>query len=179
MIDTFFNTFNNHLQVSIIASSTTASLSCKSLVTFQERETGLLWMIVQGITDKLLHPRFDVRNWLPFKEIHDGILRLIDFKTCDAIYLLLISLNLLSYTWRHMFSAVGEPPITMSCSCLFAVKHAVEEGRKESGNHDYFTMSKYTVNIQSFHGNHVWETKFLAINSNIGRKRIRLLLFRK
>jgi hypothetical protein len=46
MIETFFNTFNNHLQVSIIANSTIASLSCKSLVTFQERETGLLLQLV-------------------------------------------------------------------------------------------------------------------------------------
>jgi hypothetical protein len=45
MIETFFNTFNNHLHVSITASSTRASLSCKSLVTFQERETGLLYIL--------------------------------------------------------------------------------------------------------------------------------------
>jgi hypothetical protein len=45
MIETFFNKFNNHLYVSITASSTRASLSCKSLVTFQECETGLLTVL--------------------------------------------------------------------------------------------------------------------------------------
>jgi hypothetical protein len=52
MIDTFFNTFNNHLQVSIIASSTIASLSCKSLVTFQDRETGLLRCLPASPSEK-------------------------------------------------------------------------------------------------------------------------------
>ena len=39
--------------------------------------------------------------------------------------------------------AVGEPPMCMSCACLFAVKHAVEEARAEIGKGDtYFAMSE-------------------------------------
>ncbi|KAJ7381038.1 hypothetical protein OS493_004634 [Desmophyllum pertusum] len=38
--------------------------------------------------------------------------------------------------------AVGEPPLCMSCACLFAVKHAVEEARTEIGKGDgYFVMN--------------------------------------
>nr|XP_058949586.1 xanthine dehydrogenase/oxidase-like isoform X1 [Pocillopora verrucosa] len=38
--------------------------------------------------------------------------------------------------------AVGEPPLCMSCACLFAVKHAVEEARAEIGQGaDYFVMN--------------------------------------
>jgi hypothetical protein len=48
MIETFLNTFYNHLQVSIIANSTPASFSRKSLVTFQELETGLFKYIEKG-----------------------------------------------------------------------------------------------------------------------------------
>ena len=39
---------------------------------------------------------------------------------------------------------MGEPPLNMSCACLFAVKHAVEEARAEIGKgDDYFVMSEY------------------------------------
>lgn len=38
--------------------------------------------------------------------------------------------------------AVGEPPMCMSCACLFAMKHAVEEARAEIGKGDtYFVMN--------------------------------------
>ena len=40
-------------------------------------------------------------------------------------------------------SAVGEPPLCMSCASLFAVKHAVEAARDEiEKGDDYFAMSK-------------------------------------
>lgn len=43
-------------------------------------------------------------------------------------------------------TAVGEPPLCMSCACLFAVKHAVEEARAEIGQGaDYFVMSEYKL----------------------------------
>ncbi|XP_062502119.1 xanthine dehydrogenase/oxidase-like [Corticium candelabrum] len=34
----------------------------------------------------------------------------------------------------------GEPPLCMSCSVLFAIKHAVESAREEIGVTDYFTL---------------------------------------
>lgn len=41
---------------------------------------------------------------------------------------------------------MGEPPLCMSCACLFAVKHAVEEARAEIGKgDDYFVMSEWTI----------------------------------
>ncbi|KAL3841843.1 hypothetical protein ACJMK2_019942 [Sinanodonta woodiana] len=36
--------------------------------------------------------------------------------------------------------AVGEPPMCMSCSVLFAAKHAVESARQEIGQFDYFSL---------------------------------------
>ncbi|XP_048577165.1 xanthine dehydrogenase/oxidase isoform X2 [Nematostella vectensis] len=36
--------------------------------------------------------------------------------------------------------ASGEPPATMACSCLFAVKHAIEAARKEIGKDQHFTL---------------------------------------
>ncbi|KAL3841842.1 hypothetical protein ACJMK2_019941 [Sinanodonta woodiana] len=36
--------------------------------------------------------------------------------------------------------AVGEPPMCMSCSVLFAAKHAVESARQEIGQLDYFRL---------------------------------------
>ena len=38
--------------------------------------------------------------------------------------------------------AVGEPPLCMSCSALFALKRAIEEARKDAGNADYFPLCK-------------------------------------
>lgn len=41
---------------------------------------------------------------------------------------------------------MGEPPLCMSCACLFAIKHAVEEARAEIGQGaDYFVMSEYKL----------------------------------
>ncbi|XP_052261039.1 uncharacterized protein LOC127865162 isoform X4 [Dreissena polymorpha] len=37
--------------------------------------------------------------------------------------------------------ACGEPPLCMSCSVLFALKHAVEEARKETGQDEYFPLN--------------------------------------
>lgn len=37
--------------------------------------------------------------------------------------------------------AVGEPPQTMSCAVLFAVKRAIESARQEIGNDDLFSLS--------------------------------------
>ena len=33
----------------------------------------------------------------------------------------------------HVFLAIGEPPLTMSCSALVALRHAVESAREETG----------------------------------------------
>ena len=39
------------------------------------------------------------------------------------------------------FSAVGEPPQCMSCSCLFAVQDAIYHAREESGQgKEYFAL---------------------------------------
>ena len=43
----------------------------------------------------------------------------------------------------YVSSASGEPAQYMACSCLFAVKHAVEEARGEVGKgEEYFVMSE-------------------------------------
>lgn len=43
----------------------------------------------------------------------------------------------------YVSSASGEPAQCMACSCLFAVKHAVEEARAEVGKgEEYFVMSE-------------------------------------
>ena len=39
-----------------------------------------------------------------------------------------------------MYVAVGEPPMCMSCSSLFAVKRAIEEARKDIGKTDFFPL---------------------------------------
>ena len=38
--------------------------------------------------------------------------------------------------------AVGEPPIALSSSVLFAVKRAVESARADAGNTEYFSLCK-------------------------------------
>ena len=38
---------------------------------------------------------------------------------------------------------MGEPPLCMSCSALFAVKRAIEEARKDMGNEDFFPLCKF------------------------------------
>ena len=53
-------------------------------------------------------------------------------------------IKLIDELFLYFPSAVGEPPLCMSCACLFAVKHAVEEARAEIGKgDDYFVMSEY------------------------------------
>ena len=43
----------------------------------------------------------------------------------------------------YVSSASGEPAQCMACSCLFAVKHAVEEARAEVGKgEEFFVMSE-------------------------------------
>lgn len=37
-------------------------------------------------------------------------------------------------------TACGEPPLCMSCSALFAIKHAIEAFRKDTGNDTYFAL---------------------------------------
>lgn len=50
---------------------------------------------------------------------------------------------LINESFIYLPLAVGEPPLCMSCACLFAVKHAVEEARAEIGKGDYyFVMSE-------------------------------------
>jgi hypothetical protein len=44
-----------------------------------------------------------------------------------------------------IISACGEPPLCMSCSVLFALKHAVEAARQEVGQETYFPLGKYSV----------------------------------
>ena len=52
-------------------------------------------------------------------------------------------LKLLTSCLFYFPTAVGEPPLCMSCACLFALKHAVEEARAEIGKGDeYFVMSE-------------------------------------
>ena len=47
------------------------------------------------------------------------------------------------YGMSYVSSASGEPAQCMACSCLFAVKHAVEEARGEVGKgEEYFVMSE-------------------------------------
>ena len=47
------------------------------------------------------------------------------------------------YFMSYVLSASGEPAQCMACSCLFAVKHAVEEARAEVGKgEEYFVMSE-------------------------------------
>ena len=40
-------------------------------------------------------------------------------------------------------SAVGEPPMCMSCSALFALKRAIEAARQELGVDNFFPLGKY------------------------------------
>ena len=48
----------------------------------------------------------------------------------------------------YLLLAVGEPPLCMSCTSLFAVKHAVEEARSEIGKgSEYFAMSKSILSV--------------------------------
>ena len=39
-------------------------------------------------------------------------------------------------------TAVGEPPLCMSCAALFALKRAIEAARAEMGNTSFFALSK-------------------------------------
>jgi xanthine dehydrogenase/oxidase len=41
-----------------------------------------------------------------------------------------------------MSIAVGEPPMCLSCSAMFAVKRAIEDARKDAGNEDLFQLCK-------------------------------------
>ena len=38
--------------------------------------------------------------------------------------------------------AVGEPPLALSSSVLFAVKRAVESARADAGNTEFFSLCK-------------------------------------
>ena len=62
-----------------------------------------------------------------------------DVRTYSGEFLI----KLLTSCLFYFPTAVGEPPLCMSCACLFALKHAVEEARAEIGKGDeYFVMSE-------------------------------------
>ena len=42
-------------------------------------------------------------------------------------------------------TVVGEPPMCMSCSTLFALKAAIRSARAEIGKDDYFTLSMWEI----------------------------------
>ena len=42
-----------------------------------------------------------------------------------------------------LYAGVGEPPLVMSCSVLFAAKRAIENARAEIGNREYFSLCKW------------------------------------
>ena len=48
-------------------------------------------------------------------------------------------------TIPSFFLAVGEPPLCMSSSVLFAIKRAVESARQDAGNDQPFTLCKSTI----------------------------------
>ena len=48
-------------------------------------------------------------------------------------------------TISSFFLAVGEPPLCMSSSVLFAIKRAVESARQDAGNDQPFTLCKSTI----------------------------------
>ena len=45
----------------------------------------------------------------------------------------------------EIFKGVGEPPLCMSCSALFAVKRAIEEVRRDIGKEDFFPLCKFCI----------------------------------
>ncbi len=62
-----------------------------------------------------------------------------DQKVCESVIHQLLDLFGI---YMNVFLAVGEPPLCMSCSALFAVKRAIEDARKDSGHSDSFILSK-------------------------------------
>ena len=44
-----------------------------------------------------------------------------------------------------LYAGVGEPPLVMSCSALFAAKRAIESSRAEIGNRDFFSLCKLNI----------------------------------
>ena len=48
-------------------------------------------------------------------------------------------------TIPSFFLAVGEPPLCMSSSVLFAMKRAVESARQDAGNDQPFTLCKSII----------------------------------
>ena len=46
---------------------------------------------------------------------------------------------------QSIFTAVGEPPMCMSCSALFAVKRAIEDARSDAGIKDFFPLCEHRV----------------------------------
>ena len=48
-------------------------------------------------------------------------------------------------TISSFFLAVGEPPLCMSSSVLFAMKRAVESARQDAGNDQPFTLCKSII----------------------------------
>ena len=46
---------------------------------------------------------------------------------------------------HSLLLAVGEPPLVMSSSALFAAKRAIESARAEAGNNELFTLCEYLL----------------------------------
>lgn len=57
-------------------------------------------------------------------------------------------LSILAVNFLYIFSACGEPPLCMSCSVLFALKHAVEAARSEMGKDTYFRLGIVCTSIK-------------------------------
>lgn len=54
--------------------------------------------------------------------------------------------------WNYVFLCIacGEPPLCMSCSVLFALKHAIQAARLDAGNTDFFQLSKFSYHLEGF-----------------------------
>ncbi len=56
--------------------------------------------------------------------------------------LVLATLNPTHSLTHSLVSAVGEPPLCMAASALFAIKHAIEAARKDAAKDTVFPLSK-------------------------------------
>lgn len=54
-------------------------------------------------------------------------------------------IKIIRFTFISLSTACGEPPLCMSCSALFAIKHAVEAFRKDIGKDTYFALGNYII----------------------------------
>lgn len=58
------------------------------------------------------------------------------------MYIVFLYANMYMYIVCFVSTACGEPPLCMSCSALFAIKHAIEAFRKDIGKDTYFALGK-------------------------------------